>query len=72
MYFVERNNSTCFMILPGTDNCDDNAECVNKPGRFKCRCKQGYSKQGPRGQKTCQGMSLITLTTTFIANMLIV
>ena len=33
------------------DNCGENSVCVNKPGSFKCECKDGYYKES--GSKQC-------------------
>ena len=30
----------------GTDNCDDNAICINTVGSFLCRCRTGYEGDG--------------------------
>jgi hypothetical protein len=32
-----------------TDNCGENSICVNTPGSFKCRCKNGFYKESGSG-----------------------
>jgi hypothetical protein len=34
-----------------TNNCDNNAICINTNGSFTCDCKNGYIGDG----KSCQG-----------------
>ena len=35
----------------GTDNCADQADCMNTEGSFTCMCNQGYIGSGT----TCTG-----------------
>ena len=30
----------------GTDNCHEDADCMNIKGSFRCRCKTGYAGSG--------------------------
>ncbi|KAJ8046213.1 Nephronectin [Holothuria leucospilota] len=30
----------------GTHNCDENAECINEPGSFRCECLEGFHGNG--------------------------
>ena len=42
------------------DNCGENSVCVNKPGSFKCQCKNGYYKES--GSKQCiEGMLALVI-----------
>ena len=36
----------------GLDNCDENANCINREGGFECVCGIGYTGDGV----TCQGI----------------
>ena len=40
-----------------TDNCNDNARCINTMGSFECECLPGYTGDGV----TCEGQSLVIL-----------
>ena len=48
----------CVIILDvdecasGVHNCKSNERCVNKPGRFVCKCLDGYESVN----NVCQGM----------------
>ena len=35
----------------GTDNCAENATCMNTPGNFSCTCIEGYTGDGT----SCEG-----------------
>ena len=35
-----------------TDDCDENADCINTEGSFECVCQPGYTGDG----KDCEGM----------------
>ena len=35
-----------------TDDCDENADCINTEGSFECVCKPGYTGDG----KDCEGI----------------
>ena len=35
----------------GTHNCKSTERCINKPGRFTCKCANGYRSVN----KTCEG-----------------
>ena len=39
----------------GIDECAVNADCLNTPGSYTCRCKDGYTGDG----KTCEGGSML-------------
>ena len=39
----------------GKDNCDQNADCANTYGSFKCTCNKGFTGDG----KTCKGMKFL-------------
>ena len=41
-----------------TDNCHDNASCINNIGSFECVCKQGYTGDGVN----CAGMTVLNIT----------
>ena len=34
-----------------TDNCEENATCMNTPGSFNCMCSEGYTGDGT----SCEG-----------------
>ena len=34
-----------------TDNCAENATCMNIPGNFSCTCNEGYTGDGT----SCEG-----------------
>ena len=36
----------------GKDDCDQNADCANTDGSFKCTCNKGFTGDGT----TCKGM----------------
>ena len=38
------------------DNCDDNADCTNTDGSYRCSCKPGFSGDGI----SCEGMFVNT------------
>lgn len=40
----------------GAHNCDMHAACINVPGSFKCRCRDGWVGDGIK----CLGKCLIT------------
>lgn len=31
---------------PSSNNCSENADCVNTPGSFECNCRSGYIGDG--------------------------
>ena len=35
-----------------SSSCDENADCTNTDGSFRCTCKQGFTGDG----ENCQGM----------------
>ena len=41
----------------GSHTCDENANCTNTNGSFKCDCKVGFSGNG----KTCEGTYICTM-----------
>lgn len=41
-----------------TDECDENAECKNGRGNYKCICKSGYTGDG----YNCTGSSVVLFT----------
>lgn len=43
--------------VSGTDDCDDNAACVNEQGSFVCMCMDGYEGDG----KICDGNAQLML-----------
>lgn len=42
-----------------TDNCDDNAICMDNEGSFACACKPGYSGNGTQGY--CLGKMILCM-----------
>jgi hypothetical protein len=50
MYFLYSDINEC---TDGTDNCGNNAQCVNEPQTFSCFCNQGFSGNGI----DCQGIN---------------
>ena len=40
--------------IPGRVTCSANADCVNKPGSFECKCRVGYTGDG----MDCDGKSV--------------
>lgn len=46
-YFTLRNvSSDIDECSEGLDECDDNAQCVNTPGSYRCVCESGYQGDG--------------------------
>ena len=41
-----------------TDDCSENANCMNTEGSFECVCKSGYTGDG----RTCEGIIIIKAT----------
>ena len=45
-----------------TDNCSDNANCINTEGSFNCSCKPGYMGDGQNcSGQSCKIFSLFSL-----------
>ena len=42
----------------GTDDCVDDATCMNTAGSFTCLCPPGYSGDGRASGNGCSGMSM--------------
>lgn len=38
-----------------TDDCSENAECINTEGSFECVCKLGFTGDG----RDCEGMNMM-------------
>lgn len=54
---VKLLSSTCCYTdtnecVQGTDDCDDNAICINTVGSFVCNCRVGYQGDG----RICEGI----------------
>ena len=47
------------------NDCATNAVCINTPGSYICRCKNGYQGDG----KSCTGKALLAYNATWLAMM---
>ena len=52
----------------GTDDCVDDADCMNTDGSFTCTCQPGFTGDGRESGTGCQGIYSIPYSKTGVTS----